>query len=583
MASSYDILNRPLTVTEADGSVMRMSYQGFTTQVTNALNQVSTQVKNSQGQLVRSTDALNNSNTYDPFGNLTQTLDAAGNRTTHSYDIRGRKIAMTDPDMGHWVYGYNTLGELIYQRDAKAQVTTMTYDKLGRMTRRSESESTSTWGYDGAFKGLGKLQMVTGPNGYLRTQTYDSLGRDSKTATTIDGEVFDMFVGYDSGGRLCRLVYPTGFAINYVYNTLGYLSRIRDTATNALYWQASVHNAEGQLTQALLGNGLTTVQSYDELGHKQSISTGLGTASTVQSLYYKWDSLDNLDSRYDDNQYISERFTYDSLNRLTSADVSRVGAKTYQYDSIGNITYKSDVGSYLYGNGIAGPHAVTSTSGIKTASYTYDGNGNQLSGAGRSLTWASYNLPTRITQGSAADTFTYDPERVRISQVNNAGKTIYLNPRWDLGTHFEKITDNAGNITYKHCISAGKEIIDIRVIHDNGIQKTKYLHYDHIGSLDAATDEAGQVIERLSYDAHGKRRQTNWQDATGLITSGITTHGFTGHEHLDSVGLIHMNGRVYDPELGRFLSADPTIQYPDPTQNFNRYSRLYANIETLTG
>ncbi len=349
----------------------------------------------------------------------------------------------------------------------------MVYDKLGRMTRRSEPEGTSTWGYDGAFKGIGKLQIVTGPNGYRRTQTYDSLGRDSNTATTIDGETFNMTVGYDSGGRLGRLVYPTGFAINYVYNTLGYLSRIRDTATNALYWQATAHDAEGQLTQALLGNGLTTVQSYDELGHKQSISTGFGTASTVQSLYYKWDSLGNLDSRYDDNQYISESFSYDSLNRLIGADLSGVGVNTYQYDSIGNITYKSDVGSYLYGNGVAGPHAVTSTSGPKAASYTYDANGNQLSGNGRTLTWASFNLPTRITQGSAADNFTYDPERVRISQVNNEGKTVYLNPRWDLGTHFEKIADTAGNVTYNHCIASGGEIIAIRVIHDNGIQENQ--------------------------------------------------------------------------------------------------------------
>ncbi len=116
MTSSYDILNRPLSVTEADGSVMRMSYQGFTTQITNALNQVSTQVKNSQGQLLRSTDAQGYSNTYtyDPFGNLTQTLDAAGNRTLLSYDIRGRKLTMVDPDMGHWRYSYNTLGELVY-------------------------------------------------------------------------------------------------------------------------------------------------------------------------------------------------------------------------------------------------------------------------------------------------------------------------------------------------------------------------------------------------------------------------------------------------------------------------------------
>lgn len=38
--------------------------------------------------------------------------------------------------------------------------------------------------------------------------------------------------------------------------------------------------------------------------------------------------------------------------------------------------------------------------------------------------------------------------------------------------------------------------------------------------------------------------------------------GTPGHEHLDTVGLIHMNGRVQDPILGRFISADPIVQDP---------------------
>ncbi|HMW72473.1 MAG TPA: RHS repeat-associated core domain-containing protein, partial [Cellvibrionaceae bacterium] len=58
--------------------------------------------------------------------------------------------------------------------------------------------------------------------------------------------------------------------------------------------------------------------------------------------------------------------------------------------------------------------------------------------------------------------------------------------------------------------------------------------------------------------------------------SSATIHGFTGHEHLDD-GLIHMNGRVYDPVLGRFLSADPMIQAPDNLQSFNRYSYVLNN------
>ena len=57
----------------------------------------------------------------------------------------------------------------------------------------------------------------------------------------------------------------------------------------------------------------------------------------------------------------------------------------------------------------------------------------------------------------------------------------------------------------------------------------------------------------------------------------LTNRGFTGHEHVDALGIIHMNGRIYDPELGRFLSADPTMQHPYSTQGQNRYAYVQNN------
>jgi RHS repeat-associated protein len=52
----------------------------------------------------------------------------------------------------------------------------------------------------------------------------------------------------------------------------------------------------------------------------------------------------------------------------------------------------------------------------------------------------------------------------------------------------------------------------------------------------------------------------------------VTRDGFTGHEHLDNVGLVHMNGRVYDPAIARFLSPDPVVTSPFNRQDLNRYS-----------
>ncbi|MBI3343676.1 MAG: VCBS repeat-containing protein [Gammaproteobacteria bacterium] len=596
---TYDILGRPLTETAPDGSVTRTAYQGYTLTLTNALNQISRRITNSQGQLIQSLDALNGSNTfaYDPFGNVTRTTGPMGHAIVMSYDLRGRKTAMTDPDMGSWTYTYNTLGELTTQTDAKGQVVIMGYDKLGRLLNRTEPEGIGAWSYDSAVKGIGKLASVSGPNGYQRVHTYDSLGRPSRVATTIEGVAYTLDSAYDSLGRLAATTYPTGFAVKNLYNAYGYLSEVRNSASNALYWQANAEDAEGKLTQQTLGNGLSTVNSYDTLGRVTAISTGVGAGSAVQYLNYRYDAIGNLLERKDANQNLTETFTYDGLNRLTSSSITGVGTNTYQYDSIGNLTYKSDVGYYTYGaqgTNIAGPHAVTRTTlGQIATDYTYDANGNQTSGGGRSISYTSFNVPRQITYREASVSFSYDPEHSRVKQVSRpyidgpASTTIYLNPRWDIGVHYEKVTK--GTVTeHKHYIAAGKEQIAVHIQKTDTAatpavttQKVYYFHTDPLGSIDTLTDEAGKVTERLSYDPWGKRRNPSGQsDPWGQLTSQITRHGYTGHEMLDSVGLIHMNGRVYDPRLARFLSADPHIQDPGNSQSLNRYS--YVNNNPLS-
>jgi RHS repeat-associated protein len=105
----------------------------------------------------------------------------------------------------------------------------------------------------------------------------------------------------------------------------------------------------------------------------------------------------------------------------------------------------------------------------------------------------------------------------------------------------------------------------------------------------AITGDSGEVKDTrlLSFDAWGKRRNLDWSegstDPNFPPTDQYSGHGmlgnlgYTGHESIPEVGLIHMNGRVYDPELGRFLSADPNIQSPDDSQSYNRYSYVQNN------
>ncbi len=103
-----------------------------------------------------------------------------------------------------------------------------------------------------------------------------------------------------------------------------------------------------------------------------------------------------------------------------------------------------------------------------------------------------------------------------------------------------------------------------------------YVHTDHLGSLQVITNANKQIVSSYAYTPWGGR----------LLLGGvsITDRGYTGHEHLFpfggtevGLGLINMNGRVYDPVLARFLSPDPYVQSPDFTQSFNRYSYCWNN------
>jgi len=116
------------------------------------------------------------------------------------------------------------------------------------------------------------------------------------------------------------------------------------------------------------------------------------------------------------------------------------------------------------------------------------------------------------------------------------------------------------------------------VLKSNGITKNYlYLHRDYQGSIVAISNETGDILEKRMFDAWGEVLKV--QDGQGNVCNGflLLDRGYTGHEHLQSVGLIHMNGRLYDPKLHRFLQPDNFIQDPYNTQNYNRYGYVLNN------
>ncbi|ERJ19287.1 Rhs family protein [Salinisphaera shabanensis E1L3A] len=187
---------------------------------------------------------------------------------------------------------------------------------------------------------------------------------------------------------------------------------------------------------------------------------------------------------------------------------------------------------------------------------------------------------------SNASAFFYGPDRSRYKQLRNQetndgflqSTIIYVGGIYE---HHDNATKPHEDRAY---IQAGGQTIAIRIERDNNDNDTEYLHRDHLGSVTAMTDSSGDVQNHYSYDAFGKRRFDDWfanpSDSLLYDLAIEPRRGFTGHEHLDNVGLIHMNGRVYDPILGRFTSPDTYVQFPETTQGFNRYT--YVNNNPLS-
>jgi RHS repeat-associated protein len=571
---TYDTLGRVLTQTAPDSSVQTNTYNGLVTSQTNALSQTRTTTKNSQGQIVSVLDAASNTTTYvyDAFGNMVQVTDAVGNVTTNTYDPRGRKVASSDPDMGSWSYTYDVLDKLKTQTDAKSQTTTLTYDLLGRTTQRVAPDQTATWVYDTATNGIGKLASASTDSGYARSHSYDALGRASQVTYTINGINHNIGTGYDAASRINAVTYPTGFAVAYTYNAYGYQAQLTNAATSQALWTADARDAELHLTRQTAGNGVVTVQDFDaDTGRLSNIEAG--TAGAVQSFAYTYDLLGQLLTRSDANTSMGETFTYDTRNRLTSSTVALSPTplvKNFTYDAVGRLTSKSDVGTYTYpAPGSPRPHAVSSIAGVITASFSYDANGNMSSGNGLTVSYTSSNKPTSITRGTVTIGFDHDPEQQRYRQTGPSSTTLYLNGG---GVLAERVSGTGGSEQWNHYLVAAGGMVGLHIERSDETTATRYFHKDHLGSIATLTDETGAVVERLSYDAWGKRRFANGSDDPAGSIASQTTRGFTEHEMLADVGLIHMNGRVYDPLLARFGTPDPMTENPFSTQGWNRYS-----------
>ncbi|MDZ7653983.1 MAG: RHS repeat-associated core domain-containing protein [Burkholderiaceae bacterium] len=626
----YDDLGRTTEVNDPTTGRTTISHNGLTTTFTNSKNQTRTEIRNALGSLRTVTDANGKltTYTYEPFGNLATVTDPLGNRIQVTYDKLGRKTQLRDPNLGTWNYVVNALGEVRSQTDAKVQTLKFRFDALGRLIHRLGPDLDHRWTYDTATKGVGKLAEATTHTGtgavdYRRLHAYDSLGRPQRTTVRLDLD-FVTESTYDGNGRVNRVDHirravgaTSGgqtVGVDYAYTSTGYLGQMR-RSDGAILWTVSEQDALDRVRRQSHGNGVVTRRDFHaQRGLLETIRAGqLAGAEpdgTAQNDTYTYDILGNLDSRSQLNStggLITENYGYDNLNRLTSSQVVGRGAVAITYNDIGNITSKTGVGTYTYpasGSTSVRPQAVSSITGtvanIANPAFGYDANGNLTSGLGRTVTWTSFNYPLSITKASGAGpgaagtgisthAFVYGPEYQRIRQtITVSGGPIPGTTAHTYAGAIERETRTADNTTHvRTFLPQGVVLVDRYTDSAANItaaptqRQIRYYQKDRLGSTVAVLDEAGGVLERQFYDPWGKRRNGDGSDSDTL-RSLDHRYGYTEHEMLDAVGLVHMNGRVYDPLLGRFMSADPTVPDPSDGQNFNRYTYVLNNPYAYT-
>jgi len=639
--AGYDVLGRLLgkDVPQTRGQLLTVDYnyeqqdattgKNYRTEISlNNYDRVLYRTHSGTGQLMQTTDALVPTAgitryAYDGMGNPIVLQDANGEQITATYNALGQKKSVDDPNMGSKSFTYTGFGEVKTETDAIGNVTTYGYDAIGRLSSRGvagpNENATSYFTFDNpngdADKCVGLPSEETKDDGsaFKKTYHYNDSCQLEIVKTTIDNtDTFEVITQFDSNyGRPKALTYPGGLNVAYEYSEEGYLTRTYNAVSGYTYREITGVDSQGNWTIASLVNNNADIfrKYYPETGQMEE-SEWYSSATLQQKVSYLYEGYGNLESQTVLNalsQSTTESYVYDEMNRLLQS--SRGATPTeFRYDAVGNIERKTDfsadtANAYTYGssnrsasNGWAGPNAVRTValSGGGTRTYSYDENGNMKSDGIRFIDYNGFNKPTKIeitssatinpvldSQATGASTahLYYGSDQMRYKQVKNVnGDTsthIYI------GKLFERVIKTESGNTKVESKSYIDDIAVVTEAVESGVTTfdIAYFHRDRLGSMTAEVNASGQIEKSHSFDAFGRPRNEDFSSKISRqqLLGFSTNRGFTDHEHLDESQLIHMNGRVYDYNLGRFLSVDPFIQEPGNSQSMNPYSYIMNN------
>ncbi|MFC4815985.1 RHS repeat-associated core domain-containing protein [Flavobacterium sp. GCM10023249] len=348
-AYEYDEYQRPVKVTQPTGKVIATTYSGLTTTVNDEVMAKSKTV-NANGHVVATTDTPGGTIQfkYDALGNQIES-DYAGIKITTTFDVWGRKTSLNDTSAGLYNYEYNAFGELLKETTPKGN-TTYVLNAVGKpvsktvlgATAAEATNITNTYTYDPTYKWLTRIDVVNPNDGNSSyAYAYDAATKQLKqTIETLPYATFTKNLTFDGFGRVATEE-TIGVAhgktsaktIKHEYKN-GAKWKMLDGTT--VIWQANTVNTRGQLTGATLGNGITITNTYDQYGFPTQIKHDLGTTNpvNVMTLNNVYDvKRGNLTQRYTSLFDLTEKFEYDTLDRLVTWNGANVNILTLPFNT----------------------------------------------------------------------------------------------------------------------------------------------------------------------------------------------------------------------------------------------------------
>lgn len=561
---------------------------------------------------------------YNVFDEMVSIQNSLSQTSTMQYDKLGRLVQRVEPDLvSDWSFDakFNGascgkgIGKLCEAKTDGGYLRVHAYDAVGRSSTIStvlDSSSNPAVVTETFNATTGRLASKVWPTGLVANYDYSPLGY-LKTVSTVSNANFPLSASYEITGMNAQgqiTQYKQGGVLTTVKNydsqtnrLLGQTVTTNGQASGNVMVQSYGYDSIGNMVNradSTAGVGTSELFSYDGLNRLSMYTTSATAVSPPQSVQMLYDARGNIKYKSDVGYYSYDPNRPDRISNVLPTQPSNwsaSGAVTVAVTNTAQLAYAFDdfqpqaktVNGLSMGNGNL----------MYTVAYDPANNKHTL----RSETYTSFNMPQQIVYGnfitsstSTSDrtlSFVYGPEHQRTKQnvsltANGntsyfAGNTWYLNGTDSLGLTYEKEVRDNGTTEHKHYLGGGGNVFAMLVTRTgnlNGLAASavSYMHKDHLNSINVITDNTGAVKERLAYDPWGKRRYPNGvADPSGLIVANNIDRGYTEHEHLDEVGIIHMNGRVYDPLAARFMSADPTIPYPTDLRAFNRYSYVYNN------